>query len=353
MWYHSKPKSTEVILFWSYLKHFLSAGLPLVLAFHHLIKVLSGKPWPDILKRIEANLLSGKKLASSLAMEKHIFSNDVIEMIKIAEQKGNYPEIIDMIIDYQKWQLHTRQTISNSLRYPLILLVIMGLLFYIVLNQIVPQLQVYLASLGIHDLPVATKILIKVSEVAPYILVFFVSFGLFILFIFKVKGAWSIKYRRFFERYMRWVPGFGRLYDKLAIITFIRVLAILLNSGVDLLVSLHQAIKVVSNSWRAEQLNRGKDRLIQGEKLSMALKDVLKHYPALGMLFDLGEQTGRLPAILTEYVEFEMVQFKAEVDQRVQGIQPLLIMIMGSILIWVVISILLPMYDQIDVWGMR
>jgi type II secretory pathway component PulF len=351
MGFLSKPKSTEIILFWSYLKHFLSAGLPLVLVFHHLMKVLSGNPWPSLLNRIERNLLRGQKLSSSLAEEKHIFSNDVIEMIKIAEQKGNYPEIIEMIIDYQKWQLNTRQTLRNALRYPLILLGIMGLLLYVVLNQIIPQLQTYLVSLGLKDLPMATKILIRTSEVFPYVLVFLASAGGAILLIFKAKGAWSIKYRHFFEKYIRWVPGVGRLYDKLAIITFIRVLATLLNSGVELLVSLHQSIKVVSNSWRAEQLTRGKDRLIQGEKLSSALKDVLKHYPALGLLFDLGEQTGRLPSILTEYVEFEMMQFKVEVDQYVQNLQPLMIMIMGSLLTWVVISILLPMYGQIEGLG--
>lgn len=353
MWYRSKPKSTEVILFWSYLKHFLSAGLPLVLAFHHLAKVLLRKPWPDILRRIEISLLSGKKLASSLAKERHIFNDDIIEMITIAEKKGNYPEIIDMIIDYQKWQLQTQQTIRNSLRYPMILLGVMGLLFYLVLNQIVPQLQAYLASLGVHELPIATKILIKVSEIAPYSLIALVSLALFILLAFKIRWPLLIKYRRFFERHLMWVPVFGRLYDRLTIIGFIRVLAILLNSGVDLLVSLHQSIKVVANSWRAEQLSKGKDRLIQGEKLSTALKDVLKYHPALSMLFDLGEQTGRLPIILAEYVEFEMAQFKMEVDRRVQSIQPLLIMIMGSILILVVISILLPMYEQMDVWGIR
>lgn len=353
MWYRSKPKATEVILFWSYLKHFLSAGLPLVLAFHHLAKVLLKKPWPDILKRIEVSLLSGKKLASSLAAERHIFRSDVIEMISIAEKKGNYPEVIDMIIEYQKWQLQTRQTIRSSLRYPMVLLGIMGLLFYIVLNQIVPQLQAYLTSLGIHDLPVATKILIKISEVVPYGLAVLVSLGLFVLLTFKARGTLLIKYRRFFERHLIWIPGFGHLYDKLAIIAFTRVLAILLSSGVDLLVSLHQAIKVVPNSWRAEQLSRGKDRLVQGEKLSIALKDVFRYYPALGMLFDLGEQTGRLPIVLAEYVEFEMIQFRAEVDQRVQSVQPLLIMIMGSILILVVVSILLPMYEHMDAWGVQ
>lgn len=353
MWYHSKPKPAECILFWSYLKHFLGAGLPLVLAFHHLARVFRRKPWPGILQRIESNLLSGKKLAASLAAEKHIFNDDVIAMIKIAEQKGNYPEIIDMIIDHQKWQLQTQQTIRSALRYPLILLGIMGGLFYIILNQIVPQLRIYLASLGIEDLPIATRILIQVSEIAPYVLILLVSCGGIVFLTFKGRWDWLKAYRCFFERCLIHVPGVGHLYDRLVIIAFVRVLAILLDSGVDLLVSLHQAIKVVSSSWRAEQLSRGKDQLIQGEKLSMALKEVLKHYPALGMLFDLGEKTGRLPAILIEYVTFEMGQFRGEVDRRVQGLQPLLIMIMGTILIWVVISILLPIYDQMNVSGIQ
>lgn len=352
MWLHRKPKLPETILFWNYLKHFLGAGLPLVLAFHRLTKVLVKKPWPQVLGRIELGLLSGKKLSHSLAQEKNIFNPDIIEMIAIAEKKGNYPEIIAVIIDHLKWQLQTKQSIQNALRYPLVLVIIMGIIFYLVLQYIVPQLQEYLTSMGTHELPLATKILLNVSRGAPFFFVFIGLIVFFILLSFKLDRGFFKKTRRFCEKKMLQIPVVGPLYDKLIIINFVRVLAILLDSGVDLLVSLHQSIRIVPNAWRVEQLEKGKNKLIQGEKLSLALKEVLKHHPALSLLLDLGEQTGQLPVILTEYVVFEMAQFKIDVDQRIQSLQPILILIMGGMLIWVVVSILLPMYNQIGIWSL-
>lgn len=352
MWQRSKPKLPEIILFWNYLKHFLDAGLPLVLAFHQLAKVLVKKPWPQVLGRIEVGLLSGKKLSQSLAEETYTFKSDVVEMIAIAEKKGNYPDIITVIVAHLQWQLQTKQSVHNALRYPIILIFIMGVIFYLILQHIVPQLQEYLNAMGSHELPLATKILLLVSSVAPYGFATIGLLGVFVLLSFKVNMPIFKKSRWFLEKQLLRMPIIGRLVDKLIIINFIRVLSILLDSGVDLLVSLHHSIKVVPNVWRAAQLEKGKSRLIQGEKLSVALRDVLKHYPALSLLLDLGEQTGKLPVILNEYVVFEMAQFKSEVDQRIQSIQPMLILIMGGMLIWVVISILLPMYDQMGTWGL-
>ncbi|WP_032113817.1 type II secretion system F family protein [Candidatus Paracaedibacter symbiosus] len=347
MWPHSKPKLPEMILFWSYLKHFLSAGLPLVLAFRELAKVLHKKPWPEILGTIELHLLSGQKLSHALSQAKDIFGIDVVEMIAIAEKKGDYPQVISMITEHLKWQLQTRQTIASALRYPSILLGVMGLLFYLVCQHIIPQLQGYLASLGIHELPLSTRLLLSFATVVPHVMAGVLGLGIISYLTLKLKVPNLESYRLFFQKQLLHLPGFGRLYDKLIMVTFIRVFTILLDSGVDVLISLHQAIKVVPNRWRAFQLQEGKNRLIQGEKLSIALRDVLKRHPTLGVLFDLGEQTGRLPMILAEYVEFEMAQFKIEVDRRIQSIQPVLIMIMGTILIWVIVSILLPMYAQI------
>lgn len=352
MWQRPKPKLPEVILFWSYLKHFLDAGLPLVLAFHQLTKVLVKKPWPQLLKRIEMSLLSGKKLSQSLAEEKTIFKTDIVEMITIAEKKGNYPDIIAVIVAHLKWQLQTKQSIHNALRYPIVLTFIMCVIFYLILHHIVPQLQEYLTAMGHQSLPLATQILLMISSAAPFGFMAIGLFGLFVFLSFKIKMAIFKKSRWFLEKQLLRMPVVGRLVDKLIIINFIRVLFILLDSGVDLLVSLHQSIKVVPNSWQAAQLEKGKNRLIQGEKLSIALSDVLKRHPALSLLLDLGEQTGKLAIILNEYVVFEMAQFKNEVDQRIQSIQPLLILLMGGMLIWVVISILLPMYDQMGMWGL-
>lgn len=352
MWQRSKPKLPEIILFWNYLKHFLDAGLPMVLAFHQLAKVLVKKPWPQILKRIEIGLLSGKKLSQSLAEEKYVFKTDVGEMIAIAEKKGNYPDVIAVIVAHLKWQLQTRQSIHNALRYPIVLMFIMCVIFYLILHHIVPQLQEYLAAMGHQSLPLATQILLMVSSAAPFGFITMSLFGLFVFLSFKINLSVFKKSRWFLEKQVLRMPVVGRLVDKLMIINFIRVLSILLDSGGDLLVSLHQSIKVVPNAWRAAQLEKGKNRLIQGEKLSTALSDVLKRHPALSLLLDLGEQTGKLPVILNEYVVFEMAQFKNEVDQRIQSIQPLLILVMGGMLIWVVISILLPMYDQRGTWGL-
>ena len=352
MWQRSKPKLSEIILFWNYLKHFLDAGLPLVLAFHQLTKVLVKNPWPKTLRRIEVGLLSGKKLSQNLAEEKSIFKSDVVEMIAIAEKKGNYPDIITVIVAHLKWQLQTRQSIHNALRYPLILTLIMSIIFYLIIQHIVPQLQEYLAAMGNQELPLATQILLMIANIAPFGFIVIGACGLLVVLSFKVNVSIFKKSRWFLEKQLLRIPMIGRLVDKFIIINFIRMLSILLDSGVDLLVSLHQSIKIVPNVWRAAQLEKGKNRLIQGEKLSAALSDVLKHHPALSLLLDLGEQTGKLPVILNEYVMFEMTQFKSEIDQRIQSIQPLLILIMGGMLIWVVISILVPMYDQMGSWGL-
>lgn len=346
-WRFSKPDLSEMILFWSYLKHFLSAGLPLVLAFRELNKVLVRKKWPQVLGMIERRLLSGQKLSQALNEGKGMFAADIIEMIAIAEKKGDYPRIVSLIIEYQKWQLETKQAIAAALRYPTILVSVLGILFYLVCQHIIPQLRDYLFSFGIHELPLVTRLLFHFAKAVPILMGAVLVIAACIYFILKTSFPTLMKCRLFLEKQLLYVPGMGRLYDRLIMLNFIRILAILLDSGIDMLVSLHQAIKVVPNGWRVSQLQEGKNRLIQGKKLSLALADVLKRHPTLGMLLDLGEKTGRLPAILGEYVEFEMAQFKIEVNRRVQSIQPILIMIMGTLLIWVVSAILLPMYEQV------
>lgn len=347
----SKLSLSEMILFWNYLKHFLGAGLPLIFAFQRLTRILKGKAWTVVLQKIEFGLLSGKTFSQALEESKENFDREVIEMIAIGEKRGNYPEIIGLIVDHLKWQLDTKKSVKNALRYPLILIIILGVIFYLILHHIVPQLSSYLGAMGKRDLPFSTHLLLAMSQIAPFVLGILGGMGIVVFVGLKGTGPFFSKTRRLIEKYVLKLPIIGPLYDRFIVISFIRMLALLLESGVDILVSLHHSIKIISNSFVVEQLEKAKHQLIQGEKLSFAVKEVFSHHPALLLLVDLGEQTGNLPHILHEHARFEMAQFQNDVAHRIQALQPFLILIMGGLLIWVVLAILLPMYDQIGQGG--
>lgn len=337
-------RSEDLIEFWSYLSHLVRSKIPLVQALDIVATVTSNKKLCGMIQKIIGELIDGKTFSSALSFYPNVFTPSVIQLIKIAEQMGNYGFIFSRLEEQERWRYEFQSLIYKSLRYPLILMGLMIIFIVLLMGWLIPSLRGYLTILGKKELPFATQCLIYVTECFPFILTGIVLGLLGFFFLSFCRGRFHLKPLKYF------FPIFGKYFYSIEILNFGFNLGILLNSKVHVLAALYYSSQSVHCRWLARSIAEREGYLISGQNLSEALIPVLGEKTALTKTLSMGEKTGELGTLLGEMAEFEMKKLQDKLKVLFDYLQPCLIILMGSILAWVVFAIVYPLYDVMGQW---
>ena len=265
-------------------------------------------------------------------------------MIDAGEQSGKLVEVLERLADYTENRQALRQSVTLAFIYPVLVTVVAISVVAMLLVYVVPQVTRVFANTG-QTLPLVTRILIGISDAARASgLIWLLIAAVALVALVAALRNPAIRYR--WHRIMLRLPVVGRIVRGINAARFADTLGILTASGIPLLPALQSAVPVVNNLPMRGAVEEALKQVREGGSLSRALAKTKLFPPLVVHLIASGETSGRLDAMLARAAEAQSRELQNWVRALTALLEPVLILVMGAIVLFIVIAILLPIFEM-------
>lgn len=340
-----RVKLGDLVVFCRQMATMFESGLSLVETLEILADQTDNKVLKDVTRQVLQDVEVGKTLFAAMSAHPKVFPKLFRQMIKAGEAGGVLETVLNRMADHYEKELALNQKIKSALMYPMVIVfVAIGVVIFL-MTAVIPNFVSMFAGFG-RDLPLPTQIIISVSSWMQSF--WWVIMGGLAALIMAFKWYYNQPQGRFqVDSFLLRMPVFGPMLRKVTISQFSRTMSTLTSSGVPLLDALRIVEEVVGNQVIAKSLNDARSKLGEGVPLSRPLI-ASKNFPKMvTQMIHIGEETGALDTMLSKIADF----YDQEVDSAVQGmvslIEPVLIVVIAVVVGFIVISIMLPMFDMI------
>ncbi len=264
-------------------------------------------------------------------------------MVSAGEASGTLDLILIRLAEYLEGQVTLRNKVFSILAYPVLMIVLSGVILVFLVAFVVPKVTVIFSDLN-RALPWPTLLLLAISDAfrnygwALILLLIFGAAGLK-RFIQTPTGRWQ------YDRITLKLPLMGRLFKIMAIARFAKTLATLLAGGVPLLTALAIVEKVVGNKLVEEAIGTARENIKEGEGIAEPLKRSGLFPPLLTHLIAIGEKTGQLEPMLEKVSQAYENEMETTITTVTSLLGPFMILAMGGVVLFIVLAILLPIFD--------
>ncbi|MFW5853466.1 MAG: type II secretion system F family protein [Patescibacteria group bacterium] len=334
----------DQILLASNLSAMLSAGLSLTRSLEVIKRQSKSQTLVRILEAVIERINSGDSLSKALKAFPSAFPPVFISMVAVGEESGGLPESLQAIADQLSKNYNLRRQVKGAMIYPAIIIcaiVVVGALMMIFL---VPNLTMMFEELE-AELPISTQIVMAISS---WLAAFWLPLLgiLLILVLGVVVGLRQPVGKKILSWLLLHIPFISGLTRKVNSAVVLRTTGSLITSGVSMIETLKITEQVIQNYYYKEALQEAKKRVQTGETLSGVFRDYEHLFlPLASELTEVGEETGRLPAMLTRGADW----FESEVDQVTKNlstvIEPVLMVVIGVAVGFFALSMIGPMYS--------
>ena len=337
-------KSDEIHIITRQLATLIGAGIPLINALASLIDQSSNPALKRILAQIRDSVNEGSSLTNALSQHPKLFSNIYINMVRSGEASGSLDIVLERLADFGENQKALQAKLKAALVYPIFMAVIgTGILVFLI-SYIVPNITRVFIDME-RVLPLPTRILIFASDGLRHYwwLGLLLILGLVVLVRLFLAREYG---RRIWDRIKLSFPITGSVNRKIILARFASTLGSLLNSGVPLIASLQIVSSLVNNRLIAEVIEEAIEKITKGKSMSSALESSVWFPPLFLQMIGVGEQSGQLEVMLDKVAQ----AYEREVESAIMGmtalIEPIMISAMGAAVGFVVLSILLPIFEM-------
>lgn len=321
----------------------ISAGSTIINTLDVLRLQTEKKKFKVILNEVYEDVQKGLVFSDALKKHPDSFHNILISMVRAGEYSGNLDNIMDRMAVYYEKENQLRNKISGAMVYPIVLSVMAIGVVTFLMTFIMPTFVELFTTSGVQ-LPLVTRILLGISNILKnYWYIVFGVLGGFIFFMAKFlsKGEGA----RLFDKFKINSPIIGSLNNKIITARFSRTLAILLNSGASLIDSIEIVSNVVGNSIVRDKLMEARESMKKGVLISASINKINFFTPMVVSMIKIGEESGELDSILDKTANFFDDEVETSLHKLVVMIEPLLIVVMGGLVGFIVIAMLLPLFD--------
>lgn len=344
-----RVKSAEIHIFTRQLATLLGAGIPLINALSSLLEQTANPALKKVLAQIKDSVNEGNTLTSSLARHPKLFSNIYVNMVRAGEASGSLDIVLEKLAEFGEKQQALQGRLKAALIYPIFMAIIGSAILFLLIAYIVPNITKVFSDME-RALPLPTRVLIALSDfLRSYwwllLLVVVAGFYLSRFFVRSVKG------RQFWDLFKLKMPIIGIVNQKIILARFASTMASLLGSSVPLVTSMQIVHSIVNNAPIGAVIEQAIEQIRKGRSMAKALGVSPWFPPMFVQMISVGEQSGNLEPMLVKVSE----AYEREVDMAVMGmtslIEPIMIAAMGATVGFVVLSILLPIFEMNQMVG--
>ncbi len=338
-----KVKTKDLASFTRQLSELLDSGLALYNSLN-IIKNQIGLPYlEEVINGIRGSVRDGNTFSESLGTYPNIFSNLYINLVRSGETAGILSESLSNIADFLDKQEDMRSRLVTAMAYPILMLIVGVVTVFVLMVFVVPRLADMFIEMG-QSLPLPTRILIGISDFVRgfwFLLLVFVAGSIF--FIKKSKSNKATK--KTIDRIKLKIPVIGRLTKSTELARFSRTLSTLLKNGVPILGALKITSGIIDNEIIKEQVVRIHDDVKTGSSLAGAIKKYSTFGQFVVNMAAIGEEGGLLDKTLLKVARSYEMELDRGIKLMTSLLEPVMILIMGAIVGFVVISMLLPVFQ--------
>ena len=337
----------ELIHFCFHLELLVRAGVPILEGLADLRDSLENPRFREVVAGLIEAIEGGQKLSQAMAAQPTVFDKVFVSLIGAGEDSGRLPEILQNLTESLKWQDELASQTKKLLLYPTFVgsVVIAATGFLMV--YMVPQLKQFVKNMG-QALPPHTQALFFVSDalVAYWYIILFalLAFAVGVRIALHVNPLARLR----FDRIKLGLPFVGDILRKIILARFANTFSMLYASGIPILESIRTTQGVVGNLVVRHGLERVEELIGEGQNVTAAFHSIGFFPPLVTRMLRVGENTGALDTALANVSYFYNRDVKESVEKVQQLVEPMLTVLLGLLLGWIMLSVLGPVYDVIS-----
>jgi type IV pilus assembly protein PilC len=343
----NKVDRRDLINFSFYLEQLTHAGIPILEGLSDLRDSEENLTFRDVISGVIEAIEGGNTFSQALGMYPKIFDNIFISLIKVGERTGKMKEVLVDITHTLKWQDELLSKARKIMMYPLVTGTLIMSVIMFMMVFVVPDIMQAIVALG-GAIPIETRILIEVSNflVDFWYLVIAAPFVLLFLLRYFYKNNSKVRFKLDDLLLNLWL--FGSVNEKIKISRFTRYFALMFASGITVLDAIDLSKTVVSNSVLESGIERAWLQISEGNSISESFKNIGFFPPLVIRMLRVGEVSGEMDKSLSNVSYFFDRDINDSIDKMEPIIQTALMATIGIIVLWLVMSVMGPIYDTIS-----
>ena len=325
----------------------VSSGLPLETSLVALYEQTDDQKLKEILSQVRSRVSEGSSLHVALEEHKNVFSDLYVSMVRAGEASGTLDVVLGRLADFLEKQQELTSKIRGAMIYPAIMFIVgLGVLVFMMTFVIPKVADIFEASN--KALPFVTVVLIGASDFLrenfALILVFMAA-----VFFFAHRYVKTPSGRKVYDRFSLRVPVFGKMSSKVMISRFTRTLSTLLSSGIPLLESVKVSESFLGNSLYVENIKDVRVKVAEGAAFGSSLGQTGIFPPLVVRMVSVGEEAGKIEDMLSKVADMYDTEVDGMLSTLTSLLEPVMILIMGVVMGFIVFAILLPVLNLTSV----
>lgn len=340
----ARIRPVEIGMMTRQLATLMGAGFPLVSALESVISQTDSTRLKTVLAQLREKIVEGQSLAEALQSYPHIFSEVYINMIKAGETSGTLELVMERLADISEKQEAMKSRIRAALTYPILMLLLGSAILFFLMIYVVPNITGIFTEMQ-RTLPAPTRILIQISGfLQRYFVVILI--GIPVLAIALHQFLRTEKGRHLFDRALFKLPVISAIMKKLATARFAQMLGSLIENGIPMLGALRVVRGITGNRLFSETIDQAAEDVSKGQGLAHSLRGIALMPSLAVQMIEVGEQSGKLEKMLYKIADFYERQLENQLLGLTSLMEPLMIVVMGLIIGFIVLSICLPIFEM-------
>lgn len=336
----------DLITFCFHMEQLTRAGIPLIEGLIDLRDSIEHPRFREVIANLVEDIEGGQNFSQALAAHPAVFDNIFVNLIHAGETSGELPEVLQRLTETLKWQDELAAQTKKIIMYPAFVgVVVFGVVTFMMI-YLVPKLVDFIKDMG-QTIPLNTRILLAVSDFFIHYWWSFIVVPLAAAMYIKVRLKTSPSFRYKIDSWKLRFPLIGPILHKIILARFANFFALMFAAGIPILDCIRVSSGIVGNAVVSEALDRLLLRISEGQGVTASFEEVRLFPPLVLRMLRVGETTGGLDTALLNVSYFYDRDVKESIEKVQALIEPILTVVLGLVLAWIMSSVLGPIFDTI------
>ncbi len=342
-----KVTRQDLINFCFHLEQLSSAGVPILEGLIDLRDSVDNPRFKEVVGGLVESIQGGRNLSQALSDFPEVFGRVFASLVRSGEQTGKLPEVLASLTESIKWEDELAAQTKKMMMYPAFVGGTVLLVTFFLMIFLVPQMTAFIRNMG-QELPLQTVILIHVSNfcVKYWWLIIATPPALFFGVRFASRRNPAIEFA--LDRYKLQIPVVGPILRKIILSRFTSSFAMMYAAGITVLDAIRSSEEILGNRPLEQAMHSAGQQIADGKGMTTAFQDVGLFPPLVIRMLRVGETTGGLDRALLNVSYFYNREVRESIGKMQALIEPVLTVVLGVVLGWVMVSVLGPVYDTIS-----
>ena len=337
----------ELINFTFHVEQLTKSGVPLLDSLKDIRNSIEYSNFTDVLQTVIDDIEGGKTFSLALAEHPQIFDKVYVTLVRVGEETGNLSDVLKDLAEAIRWQDELASHTRKIMIYPAIVTAVVICVVSFLMIYLMPQLLPFIKNIG-TEIPFYTKVLISISGVFVdyWYLIFSLPVMIYVAVVISANKNIAVRYFIDGLKLKLWL--IGPLVSKIKLARFANYFAMMYSSGITVLDALGISENMVDNLVLEDSINKARSSIAEGSQISESFESVGVFPSMIVRMLKVGEDTGAMDEALLNVSYFYNREVKESIDKLEPAMMPILTIILGGIMMWIMMAVLGPVYDAVS-----